>query len=134
MQIRLMGNFAINGGAPWLTSTGGELCLLCKESDEDVSHFLLDCRNFRDDRESLWSNLSQKVVACNPSEGTEISHVFSSLGRQQKILLLLGDLHLPFDQVTVTMVKRFISSAIGNTQVAKRNVPELEVPCPWLPN
>ena len=60
------------GGVPWLTNIDGELCLLCKESVEDVSHFLLDCPNFRDNRESLWSNLSQKVIACNPSDGTQI--------------------------------------------------------------
>ena len=76
VQIRLMGNFGINGGVPWLTNTDGELCLLCKESVEDVSHFLFDCPNFRDNRESLWSNLSQKVIACNPSDGTQISHLF----------------------------------------------------------
>ena len=82
VQIRLMGNFGINGG---------ELCFLCKESFEDVGHFLLDCPNFRDNRESLWSNLSRKVIACNPSDGTQISHFFfSSLDREQKILLLLG--------------------------------------------
>ena len=74
VQIRLMGSFGINGGVPWLTNTDGELCLLCKESVEDVSHSLLDCPNFRDNRESLWSNLSQKVTACNPSDGTQISH------------------------------------------------------------
>ena len=53
VQIRLMGNFGINGGVPWLTNTDGELCLLSKESVEDVSHFLLDCPNFRDDCISL---------------------------------------------------------------------------------
>ena len=48
-----MGNFGINGGVPWLTNTDSELCLLCKESIEDVGHFLLDCPDFRDNRESL---------------------------------------------------------------------------------
>ena len=90
MQIRLMGNFGINGGVPWLTNTHGELCLLCKESVEDVSHFLLHCSNFSGNRESLWSNLSQKVIACNPSDIKQISHFFSSLDRVQKIRLLLG--------------------------------------------
>ena len=61
VQIRLMGNFGINGGVPWLTNTDGELCLLCKESIEDVSYFRLYWPNFRDNRESLWSILSQKV-------------------------------------------------------------------------
>ena len=28
VQIRLMGNFGINGGVPWFTNTDGELCLL----------------------------------------------------------------------------------------------------------
>ena len=66
VQVRLMGNFGI---------TDGELCLLCKERVDDVSYFLLDCPNFRDSRESLWSNLNQKVTACNPSDGMQISHV-----------------------------------------------------------
>ena len=127
VQIRLMGNFGINGGVPWLTYTDGELCLLCKESVEDVSHFLLDCPNFRDNRESLWSNLNQKVIACNPSDGMQISHFFNSLDREQKILLLLGGLHLSFDQAAVNVVKRFISSAIGKIdRLRKEMLRELE--------
>ena len=110
-----MGNFGINGGVPWLTMTcnaDDELRLLCKESVEDVNHCLLDCPNFRDNRESLWSNLNQKVIACNPSDGMQISHFFNSLDREQKTIAI-GGLHLPFDQATVNVVKRFISSAIG---------------------
>ena len=40
VQIRLMENFGINNGVPWLTNTDSELFRLCKESVEDVSHFL----------------------------------------------------------------------------------------------
>ena len=105
VQIRLIGNFGINGRVPWVTNTDVELSLLCKESVEDVSHFLLDCSNFRDNRESLWSNLNQKVIDCNQG----ISHFFNSLDREQKILLLLGGLHFPFDQAVVNVVRRFIS-------------------------
>ena len=45
VQIRLTGNFGLNGGVPWLTNTDayGELCLSGKNSVEDVSHFLSDC-------------------------------------------------------------------------------------------
>ena len=75
VQISLMGKFGINDRVPWLSNTDGELCVLCKESVEDVSYFLLDCPNFGDNRDS--SNLSQKVTACNPSDGTQISHFFS---------------------------------------------------------
>ena len=76
VQFRLMGNFGPNDDVSCLTNTDGELCLLCKESVEDVGHFLLDCPNFRYNHESLWSNLSQKVIACYPSDGTEISLIF----------------------------------------------------------
>ena len=89
VQIRLMGNFGLNGRVPWLTNTDGELCLVCKNSVEDVSHFLSDCSSFRDNFDSLWSNPSQKLTACNPSDGTQTSHFISSLDRQQKIILLL---------------------------------------------
>ena len=40
VQIRLMGNFGLNGSVPWLTNTEGEFFLFCKNNVEDVSHFL----------------------------------------------------------------------------------------------
>ena len=89
VQIRLMGNFGLNGGVPWLTNTDSELCPFCKNSVEDVSHLLSDYFSFRDNFESLWSNLSQKIKACSPSNGTQISQFISSLDRQQKIVLFL---------------------------------------------
>ena len=39
LQIRLIENFGIDGGVPWFTNTDAELCLLCKDSVEEVSHF-----------------------------------------------------------------------------------------------
>ena len=132
VQIRLMGYLGLNGGVPWLTNTDGELCHFCKNSVEDVSHFVSDCSSFRDNFESLWSNLSQKLIACNPSDGTQISHFISSLDRQQKIILLLEGFPLPFDGVNFTMINRFISSAVGKMhQLRKEMLRELEAP--WLP-
>ena len=81
VQIRLMGNFGLDGGVPWLTNIDNELCLFCKDSVKDVSHFLVDCPSFRDNFESLWSNLSQKIIACNRSDETHLSHFISGLGR-----------------------------------------------------
>ena len=131
-HFRLMGNFGINGGVLWLTNTNDELLSSLQRKREDVSHFLSDCPKFRDNRESLWSNLSKKVIACNPSDGTQISHFVSSLDREAKILLLLGGLHLPFEHVTVTMVKKLISFAIGKIhRLRKEMLRELEAP--WLP-
>ena len=125
---KTLGNFGLNGGVPWLTNTDGELCLFCKNSVEDVSHFLSDCSSFRDNFESLWLNLSQKIIACNPSDKTQISHFISSLDRQQKIILLfIGGLPLPFDGVIVTMINRFISSAVGKIyRLRKEMLSELE--------
>ena len=100
-----MGNFPLNGSVPWLTNTDGELCLFCENSVEDVSHFLSGYSSFRDNFESLWLNLSQKIIACNPSDGIQISHFISSL--------LLGGFPFPFDEVTVTMINRFPFSVVG---------------------
>ena len=123
VQIRLMGNFGLNGGVPRLTNTNGELCLFCKNSVDDISHFLSGCSSFRDNFECLWSNLGQKLIACNSSDGTQISHFISRSDRQQKIILLLGGIPFPFDGVTVTMINRFMSSAVGKIhQLRKKNV------------
>ena len=85
-----MGNFGLNGSVPWFTNIDRELCILFKEIVEDVSHFLLDWHNFRGNHESLWSNLSQKVTACNPSGRSQISQFCSNMDREHRILLLLG--------------------------------------------
>ena len=42
IQTRLMGNFGLNGGIPWLSNTDGAACFLCKVDIETVNHFLLD--------------------------------------------------------------------------------------------
>ena len=129
VQIRLMGNFGFNDSVTWHTNTDDDLCLSCKNSVEDVSHFLSVCSSFRDNFECLWSNLSQKIIACNLSDGIQISHFIRSLDRQQKIILLLGGLLLPFDGVTVTMINRFTSSAVSKIHRSrKKMLRELDAP------
>ena len=83
--------------------------------------------------ESLWSNLSQNILACNPSDRTQISHFFSSLDREQKTLVLLEGPHLSFDQVTVTMVKRIVVSAVCKIHWLREEVFR-ELEAPWLPD
>ena len=53
IQTRLMGNFGLNGGIPWLSNTDGAACFLCKVDIETVNHFLLDCPNFREHFDSV---------------------------------------------------------------------------------
>ena len=53
IEIRLMGNFGLNGGVPSHVGTNGSLCLICKEGTEDVTHFLLDCPFFKENVDSV---------------------------------------------------------------------------------
>ena len=39
VQVRLMGNFGLNGSLPWLQNTDGAICFICKEDIESVTHF-----------------------------------------------------------------------------------------------
>ena len=41
VQIRLMGNFGLNGIIPWITNTDDALCFVCKRDTEILSHLLL---------------------------------------------------------------------------------------------
>ena len=60
--------------------------------------------------------ISSFGIVIRHSSLTRISH----LDRQQKTLLLLGGLSLPFDQTTVTMVNRFICSAVSKFVVLEK--------------
>ena len=58
IQTRLISNFGLNGGIPWLCNTGGAICFPCELDIETMSHFLPDCLNFREHFDSLWANLT----------------------------------------------------------------------------
>ena len=48
LQIRLMGNFGLQYGAPWLRKSGSSTCLLCKDGNvEDISRFCLLALNLK---------------------------------------------------------------------------------------
>ena len=53
VQVRLIGNFGLNGSFPWLQNTDGAICFICKEDIESVTHFFLNCSYFRNNSESL---------------------------------------------------------------------------------
>ena len=48
VQVRIMGDFGLNGGISWLTSTAGATCFVCKQGVETVNHFLLECPGFKE--------------------------------------------------------------------------------------
>ena len=121
IQVRIVANFGFNGGVPWLSHTQGALCFICKENVKNVSHFLHNCTEFRQNFDSIWLNLKQKVISVNPIDGLQIFNFISHLDCQQKTLLLLGGLSLPFDQTTVTMINRFICLAVSKIYHIREN-------------
>ena len=131
VQIRLMGSLGLNGGIPWLSNTDGALCFVCKRDTENLDHFLFDCPAFHGHFDSLWSNLSLKVLSCNPTDGKHIVGFLQNLDRDRKAMLLLGCLPLPFDSITASMIIRFVASAVGKIyKIRTEKLRELEAP--WL--
>ena len=76
------------------------LCFICKSETKDFNHFAVNCPNFREEFEFLWSNLKNKVISSNPLDGSAIASFMSNLTPQRMLQLLLWDLLLPFDNLT----------------------------------
>ena len=126
-----MSNFGFNASVPWLKDTEGALCFICKEDIENTDHFLLDCPQFKENFDSIWRNLNLKIMGSNPLDGIQSANSISGLNRQHKIMLLVGGLSLPFDHETTTLIKRFISSAVGKIyKLRTKKLRELEAPWP----
>ena len=131
VQVRLMGQFGLSGGIPWLRDTDGAFCFVCKQDVESVTHFFLDCSYFKQNFLSLWRNLKLKITVSNQADGVNICRFIDNLDRHHRVLLLLGGLCLPFDNVTNTLIKRFIAAAVGKIHKLRRErLCELEAP--WL--
>ena len=112
-QVRLIANYGLNDGVPWLCGTNGALCFFCKDKVEDCSHFFLGCKTFKANFGSLWQNLNSKILLMNPTNGTFICSFLNNLDQNNKILFLLGGLPLPFEVETSIMIRRFVPSAVG---------------------
>ena len=70
VQVRLMGNFDLNGGIP---------CFTCREDNETLCHFFFDCPTFKPNFDSLWCNLLLKASNLNAAYGTQISQFITNL-------------------------------------------------------
>ena len=67
----------------------------------------------------------------NQADGINIYKFIDNLDRHHKVPLFLGGLCLPFDNVTNTLIKRFIATAIGKIHKFRRErLREREAP--WL--
>ena len=132
-QARLMGSFGLNGSVPWLKDTEGALCFICKEDVENTYHFFLDCPQFKKNFDSVWRNLQLKITRSNPTDGIQMANFIKNLNRQNKVMLSMGGLSLPFDNQTTTLVKKIVSSAVG--KIYKLRTEKLgELEALWLKN
>ena len=113
VQVRLLGNLGLNAGEPWLSDTDGRKCFICKIGVEDAGHFFFDCMFFRENFTILWSNLKTTLFNANPLGSNFMFSFLVNLDGKHKTMFLLGGLSLPFDSKTTTIVKRFVSTAVG---------------------
>ena len=108
-----MCNFGFNGGVLCLRDTDGANFFICKHTVDDNNHFILNCPSFKDHFAlPVWHKLKIKVCKSNPVDGSLISNFVDNLDQHSKMLLLFGALPLPFDQMTVHSMRRFIISAV----------------------
>ena len=74
VQIRLMGQFVLSGGIPWLRDSDGAFCFVCKHDIESVT----DCSYFKQNFLSLWRNLKLKVTVSNQADGLNICQLIDT--------------------------------------------------------
>ena len=86
----------------------------CKEGLDDVYHFFLwEWKAFRENFQTVWSNLFQKIDSANPTDGLQISCFIRGLNRQHQSILLLCGIPLSSDQHTKIMVKKYQCTAVA---------------------
>ena len=93
VRIRTMGWLGLNGGIPWLLSTDGALCFVCKSDTETLDHSLFNCPAFRQNFEMIWSSLNLKVKNCNPVDADNIIQFILSLDKSSKTMYYWGVSH-----------------------------------------
>ena len=102
-----------------------------QRNTETVYHHFFECLPFRDNYNSLWSNLKTKIISFNQTDSITMSDFITNLDPHKKVLLLLGGLRLPFDDAAVVLIKRFVASAVG--KIHKLRTAKLrELEAPWL--
>ena len=98
-----------------------------------MTHFFLNCSYFRNNSESLWDKLKIKIARSNPIDEAYICNFIKNLDGNNRVLLLLGGLALPFDDETNILINRFITSPVGKIhKLPNERLRELEAP--WLVN
>ena len=75
--------------------------------------------------------MKNKIINFSQTDGIMMYDFITNLDLHKKVLLLLGGLSLPFDDVSVVLIKRFVASAFG--KIHKLRTAKLrELEAPWL--
>ena len=79
----------------------------------------------------LWSHLKTTLFNANPLESNLVFSFLENLDQKHKTIFFLGSLSLSSDNKTTTIVKRFVSTAIGKIyKIHSEKLRDLEAP--WL--
>ena len=125
-----MGNLGLNARVPCLSDTDSRKCFTCKNSVKDASHFFfIACPSEKTSH--LMVNLKTTLFNASPLESNFLFSFLVNLDRKNKTMFLFGVLSLLFNSKTTTIVKRFVSTAIGKIyKVRSDKLCDLEAP--WL--
>ena len=123
LQIRLMGNFGLQYGAPWLGKSGSSTCLLCQDGNvEDISHFLFSCPKLENEWATFWHILKVKVSNSDYLEKIYSHHFIENLDKPTTARLLLGGLSLPFDSRIADFLNKFVAVSIRKIYRIRQNM------------
>ena len=123
LQIRLMGNFGLQYGAPWLRKSGRSTCLLCKDGNvENAFHFLFACPKLEDEWAIFWYILKEKVSNSDYLEKNIFLHFIDNLDKPTTTRLLLGGLSLPFNSRIADFLNKFVAVSIRKIYRIRQNM------------
>ena len=111
-QIRLIGSFGLQGSVPWLKDSSEALCPLCKAEVEDNIHFFFKCNSLKNEWDTFWAKLFEKIERVCASESSTFKLFTSNLDQVSKLSFLVGGLELPLDKRIVETSRRYTAVSV----------------------
>ena len=111
-QIRLIGSFGLQGSVPWLKDSSEALCPLCKAEVEDNIHFFIRCNSLKNEWDTFWAKLFEKIERVCASESSTFKLFISNLDQVTKLSFLVGGLELPFGKRIVETSRRYTAVSV----------------------
>ena len=111
IQLRLIGNYGLQSGLPWLRKDKSDACLLCKTECEDLSHFVLRCPYFRNDWIRFWLLMKNFLLQLNDPESELLLFFLKNLNETCRLRFLTNGLILPFNSSPCMKVQKFVAAS-----------------------